>query len=511
MAGKFFEKPKANILVVDDTPENLHILSHMLTHYGYQVQAAGEGRLALKTALSSPPDLIMMDVSMPDLDGYETCQQLKQNERTRSIPVIFISALGEVEDKVKAFDVGGVDYVTKPFQIEEVLARLETHLSIRRLQIELEEKNRKLAAGMAELSLSQAAEREQRILAETLRDTIAAINSTLDVDKVLSLILDNLARVVPHDAANIALIDEHGLLQIRETRGYQEPGLGDPVSSLRLPLNHSPLWQKAAETRKPLAISDTGQALEWIAIPEVNWVHSAASAPIFTKNSFIGLLNLASATPDFFKPGHVERLQAFADYAAMALEKAHLFERTQQLAVTDELTGLYNRRQVLYLAKNEYERSRRYQRSLSAIMIDIDQFKHINDTFGHPVGDRILRALAACCRANLRSVDLIGRYGGEEFLVLMPETNAAKAVEAAERIRRQVEAMRLPTHKGAVNVTISLGVATLSDNGPSATALPLTGEVSLDQLIINADDALYSAKAAGRNRVQVYDHAKLAE
>jgi len=501
MAGKIFEKPKADILVVDDTPENLRILSHMLSHYGYQVRAVAEGRLALKEAQSAPPDLIMMDVSMPDLDGYETCRLLKQSEHTRQIPVIFISALGEVEDKVKAFDVGGVDYVTKPFQIEEVLARLETHLSIRRLQIELEEKNRKLAAGMAELSLSQAAEREQHILAETLRDTIAAINSTLDVDKVLSLILDNLARVAPHDAANIALIDEHGLLQIRELRGYPGENVVDQISSMRLPLNHFPLWQKAAETRKPLVIADTEQAPHWIPIPETSWIRSAASAPIFTKNTFIGLLNLDSAIPGFFKPGHVERLQTFADYAAMALEKAHLFERTQQLAVTDELTGLFNRRQVLYLAKNEYERSRRYQRSLSAIMIDIDQFKHINDAYGHPVGDRILRALAACCRANLRSVDLIGRYGGEEFLVLMPETNGPKAMEAAERIRRQVEAMRLPTSKGAVNVTISLGVATLS----AAT------DISLDQLIINADDALYAAKAAGRNQVHNRDAATLVD
>jgi diguanylate cyclase (GGDEF)-like protein len=228
----------------------------------------------------------------------------------------------------------------------------------------------------------------------------------------------------------------------------------------------------------------------------MDWIRSEASAPIYTKNTLIGLLNLDSATPGFFKPIHTDRLQTFADYAAVAIEKAHLFERTQQLAVTDELTGLFNRRQVLSLAKNEYERSRRYQRSLSAIMIDIDQFKHINDSYGHPVGDRILRALAACCRANLRSVDLVGRYGGEEFLVLMPETDVVKAVEAAERIRRQVEAMRLPTSKGAVSVTISLGVATLG----------VTSSMSLEQLIINADDALYAAKAAGRNRVQMFSN-----
>ncbi|MDI6695005.1 MAG: diguanylate cyclase [Anaerolineales bacterium] len=485
---------KADILVVDDTPENLRVLSHMLSHYGYKVRAVTEGALAITIAQTAPPDLIMLDVNMPGMDGYETCQQLKADERTRSIPVIFISALGEVEDKVKAFAVGGVDYVTKPFQIEEVLARLETHLSIRRLQIELEQKNQRLAAGLAELSESRAAEREQRILAETLRDTIAAINSTLNFNEVLTLILNNLARVVPHDAANIALIDEHGILHIRESRGYKERGVAELIASLSLPLNHFPTWRKIAETRAPIAISDTRLTPDWVEIPEMSWVRSTAAAPIISQGKIIGLLNLDSATPGFFKSEHAERLQTFSNYAAVAIEKARLFERTQQLAIMDELTGLYNRRQILHLAKSEYERARRYHRTLSVIMIDIDQFKHINDTYGHPVGDRILQALATCCRANLRSVDLIGRYGGEEFLVLMPETNMEKALEVAERIRRNVEAIHLPTPKGPAQITISLGVATLA----------VGSDVSLDQLIINADDALYMAKAAGRNRVQSY-------
>lgn len=494
MTFKIFEQPKADILVVDDTPENLRVLAHMLGHFGYKARAVTEGALALSVCQTAPPDLIMMDVSMPGLDGYETCERLKADERTRAIPVIFISALGEVEDKVRAFEVGGVDYVTKPFQIEEVLARLETHLSIRRLQIELEEKNRELAAGMAELRASQSAEREQRILAEALRDTIAAINSTLDTTEVLDLILNNLARVAPHDAANIALLDDSGMLHVRGARGYRERGVEHLILALHVPLNHFPVWEKVSETHKPIAIPDTRLDPEWVTVAEMDWINSVATAPIIIKGIMIGLLNLDSATPGFFNLDHLDRLQTFAEYAAVAIEKARLFEKTQQLAITDDLTGLFNRRQVLFLARTEYERSRRYNRPLSAIMIDIDQFKHINDTFGHPVGDRILRALALCCRANLRSADLIGRYGGEEFLVLMPETDHDKAIEAAERIRKQVDAFRLPTARGQVSVTISLGVSTLK----------VGGDQSLEQLIINADDALYSAKAAGRNRVQGY-------
>ncbi len=130
---------KGNILIVDDTPANLRLLSNMLTEQGYKVRAVVNGPMALKTTRAIPPDLILLDINMPDMNGYEVCEQLKADAETHDIPVIFISALDEVEDKVKAFTVGGVDYITKPFQFEEVLARVETHLALCRLQKELEQ------------------------------------------------------------------------------------------------------------------------------------------------------------------------------------------------------------------------------------------------------------------------------------------------------------------------------------------------------------------------------------
>src|SRR5689334_18199379 len=125
---------KSSILVVDDTPENLHLLSNLLTAQGYKVRSVTKGSSAIRGAQSAPPDLILLDISMPEMDGYEVCQQLKGSDRTRDIPIIFISAMDSVFDKVKAFSVGGVDYITKPFQVQEVLARIETHLHLRRLQ-----------------------------------------------------------------------------------------------------------------------------------------------------------------------------------------------------------------------------------------------------------------------------------------------------------------------------------------------------------------------------------------
>jgi signal transduction histidine kinase len=140
-----------NILIVDDTPTNLRLLSQMLTGRGYRVRAARNGPLAISAAQSAPPDLILLDIMMPDMDGYEVCRRLKADERTQDIPIVFISALGEVGEKVKAFTYGGVDFITKPFEMEEVLARVETHLALRRLREELERTNRELEVQVQEL------------------------------------------------------------------------------------------------------------------------------------------------------------------------------------------------------------------------------------------------------------------------------------------------------------------------------------------------------------------------
>src|SRR5689334_19044647 len=133
--------PQGDVLVVDDTPANLQLLSGMLKERGYQVRPVPSGALALRAAESQTPDAILLDVTMPEMDGYEVCRRLKQNPQLRDVPVLFISALSEPLDKVRAFQVGGVDYVTKPFQIDEVQARIDTHVRLRRMRLELEEKN----------------------------------------------------------------------------------------------------------------------------------------------------------------------------------------------------------------------------------------------------------------------------------------------------------------------------------------------------------------------------------
>jgi len=170
------EQIKGDILVVDDTPDNLRLLASMLTEQGYKVRKAINGQLALMAAQSAPPDLILLDINMPDMDGYEVCERLKRDVQTLDIPVIFISALDDVLDKVKAFDVGGVDYVTKPFQLQEVLARMDNQLTVRRLQRHLQEQNLQLKQLLrdrirAQESLRQA-EEKYRALFENVMEGI---------------------------------------------------------------------------------------------------------------------------------------------------------------------------------------------------------------------------------------------------------------------------------------------------------------------------------------------------
>lgn len=204
--------PKADILVIDDTPENLNLLSAMLTEQGYKVRSVTKGSTGLRGAQTTPPDLILLDINMPQMNGYEVCEGLKADARTSDIPVIFISALGEVVDKVKAFSVGGVDYITKPFQVEEVLSRIETHLSIRRLQKHLQEQNVQLQQEIRER------ERAEEKFAKAFRSSpnpiaIATLSENRFIDVNPSFLRMSgyaLAEVIGHTAAelNLGIVQE---------------------------------------------------------------------------------------------------------------------------------------------------------------------------------------------------------------------------------------------------------------------------------------------------------------
>ncbi|NTW12389.1 MAG: diguanylate cyclase, partial [Anaerolineales bacterium] len=339
----------------------------------------------------------------------------------------------------------------------------------------------------------EEAERSHRRLAEALRDTSAALNSTLKLDEVLDRVLENIEKVTTFDAAMVLMVEGHTVRKIRQLNKLQTilgPGL---TGNTQANLINVPILQTIRETQQPCLIPDTHTDLRWHAIPGMSWIRSLISAPVMIRGQVAGVINILSATPNAFTPSHSERLMVFAGQAAVAIENAQLFEQAYYLSVIDPLTELTNRRHFFEAARFEFERTHRYPRTLSVMMIDIDHFKNINDTHGHAVGDAALREVAARIKRSVRTVDIVARYGGEEFIVLMPETGLQKAGQVAERVRRSVANNPIADGNTSVTATLSIGVAEMDDKSRN-----------IDQLIVYADKALYEAKAAGRNRVASY-------
>lgn len=334
---------------------------------------------------------------------------------------------------------------------------------------------------------AETAERDQRALAEALRDTAAALSSTLSFTEVLDRVMTNVARVVPHDGVCIMLVED-GQAFIVRSHGF-ERALAELPAGRRWDVDKEPTLRLLAETGDSLVMADTRAAPGW----EIDWARSYAGAPIIIKAELVGFIHLISLQPGFFNDEHASRLRVFADQAAVAIERARLYDEVKRLATIDEVTGIANRRRLFELGEFEFERARRYKKPLAAVLLDIDHFKQVNDTYGHHAGDRVLAALARAIQAGVRQIDLFGRYGGEEFVLLLPEADLAAAAEVAERLCARVENLRIQTDRGVLQVTVSLGVAMLTPGVPS-----------LANLIDRADQAMYAAKQAGRNRVELY-------
>lgn len=340
------------------------------------------------------------------------------------------------------------------------------------------------------------AERDQRKLAEALRDTSTALNSTLNLDEVLDRVLENIEKVTPFDAAMVLIIEGHAVRKIRQYNKLEKPLNPGITGNTQANLINIPILQEMRKTRQPCLIPDTQADPRWRAIPGMGWIRSFISAPVIIRGKVAGILNILSGIPAFFTHAHVERVSAFTSQVAVAIENAQLFEQAYSLSITDSLTELMNRRHFFEIAKIEFERIQRYHRTLSIMMIDVDHFKKINDEHGHTTGDLALQKVAAQIKHSVRTVDAVARYGGEEFVVLMPETALREALQVAERIRKSVSDGLIEENSVEVWVTLSIGVAEMDKQSSN-----------IDTLIRYADQALYAAKAKGRNRVEYFRNA----
>jgi diguanylate cyclase (GGDEF)-like protein/PAS domain S-box-containing protein len=341
--------------------------------------------------------------------------------------------------------------------------------------------------------LMEEAEKEQRQFNEAMVDSASALNSTLDFDEVLDRILTNLEKVIPHNVANIMLVSEGGEVKIVRAHGYGAKELQSLFQKGQLSVSETPFLLKMAMSGSPIVITDTLSDSNWVKSPGMERTRSYLGVPIFVKGKIMGYINVESTQPHDYTTNHGKRLMAFADQAAVAIENSRMFEKLEQMAVVDTLTGLYSRRHFADLGGKEIERARRYGNPLSLLMIDLDHFKNFNDTFGHAVGDQILVEVANIIGTTLRKIDIPGRLGGEEFAVLLPETNQQNGMLVAERLRQAISRLRIPLKDRIIdNVTASFGLSTLCDN-----------HIDLQSLITSADMAMYKAKENGRNMVVV--------
>ncbi len=353
---------------------------------------------------------------------------------------------------------------------------------------------------------AEIAEREQRDLAEALRDTAAALNSTLKLDDVLDKILENVGRVARHHLVEIILLEsfqEIGwTVRLRDLR---HPDQSTEMRRAQFYLPKTRNLREVFETGQPVIVDDSLEYEGWVTTEKNGWVRSNLSVPIKIKGTVTGFLCLNSAYPNFFTLQDADRLMIFADQAGLAIANARLYEGVNDLATTDSLTGLYNRYGLIQLGEHEIERALRFMRPLAIILLDLDHFKAINDTYGHPVGDRVLVELAKVCREQLRKVDILTRYGGEEFIFILPETDLDLAVQVAEHLRQKVEEMSIPARRNYANQT-----DTAPGEGIKITAslgvVEMTPDISsLAELIERVDLAMYDAKHTGRNRVAIVE------
>jgi diguanylate cyclase (GGDEF)-like protein/PAS domain S-box-containing protein len=390
----------AAILIVDDAPDNLGMLRKMMVQQGYQTFVATSGERALQIARRVHPDLILLDVVMPGMDGFETCRQLKSHAATQRIPVIFMSARTETEDVVAGFDIGAVDYIGKPLRMAEVCARVRTQLQIR--------------------SNSETQEEQ----AERLRTIVNIM------------------------AEGLLLNEADGRIQFTNPAcdkylGYQENELAG---------------RSITELLNPLVAQEYLDYFErYAAAPQTAHNHGTREVIIRHRNGSSVCMDL-TLTPMYLRqPLFIGLLHDITHHKQSE-------DALQRAAMVDPLTMIANRRHFDAFLEKEWQRALRSGLPLSLVVLDVDHFKLYNDSLGHPAGDACLQQVAQAIASHaLRPTDLAARYGGEEFVLLFAETDTDSAYLLAESIRAHVESLHLPHPRSPTSpwITVSIGVSTI--------------------------------------------------
>jgi two-component system cell cycle response regulator len=486
----------AHILIADDDEALVQTMTWVLKEHGYSVTATQEGRRVIPLMTERTPDIVLLDVMFPDSDGNEILERIKLHEDFRDVPVLMISSLPPEEAAVRTLGLGAADYIRKPFRVRELLARIQAQLRMRAI---LHSANESLRQAQAALDRVQEEAEQGRELVDILHD----VTDKLSSDEIYHLLARRVARALDLTYCSVIIAREGGPPGVVATA--YETGLS---SDFVLDLNRYPELRAALETGRPVYVEDVKTSPLYEHVRRA-WeregvrvtTRSVIAIPFALDPEQAGVFFLRrSVSEPPLTPADVEFADAVIRAAVAAVQRARLIETTiadnqrlVMLAQTDPLTKLLNRRALTDRLAAEMERVRRYDSALSLLLIDLDHFKSINDTFGHLAGDDVLSEVALTLQRGVRAVDVVARYGGEEFVVVLPETAPAGASAFAERLRETVESQVFLQQRGVpIRLTTSIGVATF----------PGFGVESVDDLFAAADQALYRAKAEGRNRVR---------
>lgn len=445
----------SRILIIDDIAANARLLEAMLEAEYYVTRTKSSGREAIEAALTWQPDLVLLDVMMPEIDGYEVARRLKAMPETAHIPIVLVTALNDASERIRGLEAGGDDFFTKPVEREVLLARIGGLVRLKRLLDEWGSRREiARALGLTDEVLPEPPMTGKRVLVIDDSDTgtrqIASMLRQDDIEVVQARSEAQAAELAKAHSFDLLIIS----LSVKDANPLRI------IATLR-------------------AANDTHE-IPMLLIAESD--QRGVSARGFELGANDCLAFPVDELELRLRARNQIRLKRYRDQLRVDVGDA------LRLGAIDDLTGLYNKR---FFKHRLQEIAEGVNASLSILMIDIDEFKMINDHHGHRAGDHVLRAIGRDLRSSVRESDLIARYGGEEFAVIMPESKARDAGFVAERIRATIAEADYPVDAGkSLHVTVSVGVA-VSDEGIS----------DIDRLIDRADSALYEAKRNGRNKV----------
>lgn len=449
----------ARILIVDDIEANRRLLQAKLEAQYHSVLLASNGPQALDMAREHRPEIILLDVMMPGMDGYEVCRRLKADVATSHIPVVMVTALSDTEDRVRGLDAGAEDFLTKPVDDFLLTSRVNTLMRYNAVTSELRQRE---ANGLKSGAME---DNEPSEINQPARVFLIDDNPRTSA-RIATVLRDN-----GHKVATLLESGDMGALAQERTDVLLVSLLAKSFDPLKLCAHFK--TNDVTRAVSILLICDPLERAKAVKGLEIG-ASDMIMAPVDTQEL------LARVRTQTRRTRYVEILRERVD-------------RGLELSVIDQLTGLYNRRYMTNQLQQYMHRAVMGTKPLSIVMLDIDHFKPINDTHGHQAGDEVLQELADRLRHNIRPMDVACRPGGEEFLIILPETPGELACAAAERIRRSIAAdvFNVLSDTRQISVTVSAGVASLQ--GPNDT---------MAELLARADSALYQAKSGGRNRVE---------